>query len=326
MGRIKTTIIGAGSIGALKPDKYDSKETKYPLTHAHALWLKAMTFDLQYIVDKNPGQAKAAMEKWDCDGGTSIHDAPDDTDVFVIATPTENHMGTFHKICDCFKPKVIVVEKPFCMNEEQARQCLAIAGQNEIKVIVNYTRRYSWEYITFKEALEREEIEIYGAILKYGRGIKRDGCHGIDLFNWFLGKCTTGGALYGTDCPDYDKNDPSVAAILHYKKCPAVYMMPVDSRVYGIFELELLHSKGRTVFENNGSIKRCYCIKNETEYGDYKALSTFGTSHETDLRSALTNLYVNVRGVIERMEPPMCSGVDAVNVHRVIEMIKEKGE
>ena len=55
----KAMVIGAGSIGAMKPDAYDYPGGKKTLTVAHALWNNE-EIDLEYIVDTDPKKAKAA--------------------------------------------------------------------------------------------------------------------------------------------------------------------------------------------------------------------------------------------------------------------------
>ena len=58
-------IIGAGSVGTSKPDKYDSPLTENILTHAHAVYNND---DLKIIgiVDKDLKKAKKAGKKWSC--------------------------------------------------------------------------------------------------------------------------------------------------------------------------------------------------------------------------------------------------------------------
>ena len=62
-GRYTAVLLGAGSIGALKPNEFDSPDTEEILTHAHAIY-NHPKINLLGIIDSNINKAKKAGNKW----------------------------------------------------------------------------------------------------------------------------------------------------------------------------------------------------------------------------------------------------------------------
>ena len=97
---MKTLIIGCGSIGAYKPDPYDSSDNDNEiLTHAHAEIVKGKAGDELVLFDTDKEKANEAYRKWiDLACEKRIHlflgyyDLID-ADKIIIATPAETHLG-----------------------------------------------------------------------------------------------------------------------------------------------------------------------------------------------------------------------------------------
>ena len=117
MNKYNAVIIGAGSIGAFKPDKYDSPGNTDCLTIAHAFW-KHPQIELIGIIDQNRRKAIQASEKWKCLYSTKTtseieHNAKKYIDIVAIATPTQTHRKVLEEVMSRVKPKIILMEKPF---------------------------------------------------------------------------------------------------------------------------------------------------------------------------------------------------------------------
>ena len=132
-------IIGAGSIGALKPNEFDSPTTDNILTHAHAVKAHPQ-FNLMGIMDTDLQKMMEASNKWDCMGINNffadVIKKPNKIDVVVIATPTETHFEIYNRINN-WNLKAIIIEKP-CTND--MLQCKTMITDK--RIIVNYTRRF----------------------------------------------------------------------------------------------------------------------------------------------------------------------------------------
>lgn len=317
-------VIGAGSIGALKPDKYDSPKSKNILTHCHALHVHPQ-IDLVAIIDTDIDKAKQAAGKWNTKWYELYYDQVQTLwpDIVIIATPTETH----HKILlqtPHYNPKLVICEKPFTDNIRQAKEVIDAYKAANIPLMVNYTRRFDPAVQTVKEMIEQEKVgKAQNCRIVYNRGLRRDGSHAIDLLNYFFGECA-GGHLEqpGYSFNDYSKEDPTYAVYLGYERCPHVALSPTDGRHYSIFEVDILMEKARFTFVDHGLRCNTYPLK-DSVYGDYKDLCyKLIATRETGLNVALYNLVENAVDYLEkRTKKLFCTGNDALKVHEVYDLL-----
>jgi predicted dehydrogenase len=241
----KVAIVGAGSIGAMKADKYDSPKGKNILTHAHAVVTHPRT-ELKYIVDSNAQKALAAAKKWGCLALATMKDLVGaGIDIVILATPTDLHYEHLLYIIDYIKPRLIIAEKPFCSNLEQAKKILHKSKQKDISIIVDYIRRFDPELQRLKKEMAAGAFGPGGVLhakLTYTRGLVHEACHAIDMFNYLFGKFIRGEILNGNGSVLEDRsfNDPTYAAHLAYEYCPHVFLCPADGRKFAIFDFEIL--------------------------------------------------------------------------------------
>lgn len=322
---LKAIVVGCGSIGALKPNKYDRPGGKRNiLTHAHAYQVSS-DVELVGLVDTDEEKAKTAAKKWrtvwENDIGVAMKRfAPD---IVSICAPTELHNKLIHQIlASGNKPKLIVAEKPFCSNLEEASAVVGSCRRAHIPLLVNYTRRFSLEHGFIKRKIERGDLgEIYHARLLYGRGLMRDGCHGIDMFRWFFGDPilieATGSRI------DHLQSDPTIDIRFVFPKCRNVWMVGTNSKVYGMFEIEILSEKERIVFGDNGTwINTCRPVEEKT-YGKYFIMPSHSKDmRRTDLTNSLSRMVSNAARHITHQEPLMCTGEDALAVHKIMANIR----
>ena len=328
--QLKAVVVGCGSIGALKPNKYDKPHGKNILTHAHAYKISS-DVELVGVIDTDITKAKQASKKWNteyaCLDDTQVFSSWDyamgkwKPDIISVCVPTEKHNETLDKIIRSpHKPKLVVVEKPFCSDIKEAYSKYTEYG---IPILVNYTRRFSLDYDFLHKKIQRGLLgEIYHARLLYGRGLLRDGCHGVDIFNWFFGKIK--GIIVMNTIHDYLPEDPTVSAVLQYDKCDNVQLIGVDSSKYGIFEMELVTEKGIIRLVENGNLFYSYFPREEKIYGGYKTISGISTDTiRTDLTNALSRMILNASRHLLYNEPLLCTAEDAIKVHLILDDINK---
>lgn len=335
MKPLTAVVIGCGSIGALKPDQYDRPDGGRVLTHAHAYYNNS-DVDLVAVVDQDSTRAWKAGTKWNTEGYYSLADNPGFAgilthlrpDIISVCTPTETHFDVLKRIAtiDGYKPRLVVAEKPFCLNIGEAADISDLYKRMKIPILVNYSRRFSTHFQTLKILIERGDLgEIYHARLLYGRGLLRDGCHGLDLFNYLFGEPLTGPIVLDTPMFDgINNDDPTYSLRLQYKKCRQVYMIGVDSRKYGIFELEIVAENGIYRYAENGLVAGIRNPTSEPVYGNYKSMPAKEVNYfETDLHQMLPNMVENVvRHLTPGFDQPLLSThKNAMRVHWAIKWI-----
>lgn len=317
--KIKTIIIGAGSIGALKDDKYDKPGGGQILTHAHAI-AEHHDFELIGIYDVDKEKAEKASKKWNVDfmNINSISEIPY-ADVFVIATPTEFHTSTVEALFDVHPDiKAIILEKPAGLSSHEAKRLNKYGD----KIIVNYTRRYDTRIQMLRTDLVTGYYgKIYSAVLYYVRGLLRDGCHGIDLMQYFFGNIRNTILLKKgeADYADYDLTD---SIFIDFEKNISGYLIGLDGRNYDVFEMIIHTEKGEIKLTDHSKYIEYKFSETEKTYGNYKTLSERIKKEETYWMSRLFSLYNHVSDFITEDIFIECDILDAYRVHRVIEEVR----
>lgn len=330
----KAIIIGCGSIGALKDSQYDSPSNPAQiLTHAHAYY-EHPDINLIGVIDSNLKKAEDAGFKWNCYGFQHIEKYMNvlsirkewdlSADIISVCVPIENHADILKQIIK-LKPKLVIVEKPFCNNLREATEIAEIYRQVDIPILINYTRRFDLIGSRILNKIKDGEYgNIYYVSCLYGRGLKRDGCHAIDIFNWVLGKTLEwppGWKSMGGGIIDYLSGDPSYNLNLRYAKCDFVKMVAVDSRKYGLFEIEFVTEKGIISFTKWGQHIHFSTPEPEKTYGQYQSLVRNKEFIASGLNMALYNMVQNAVDFLDKKAELKCTVEDALKVHKVIEEI-----
>lgn len=155
-----------------------------------------------------------------------------------------------------------------------------------------------------------------------------EGCHALDLMNWFFGKYRSSIPLEKLGAPICDRSitDQTYPVYASYENCPQVIFTPVDGREYAIFEVDIVTSEFRYRLIDHGLFIESSGIVPEPVYGDYNTMGYFPERDEqmiikTQLQLALLSLLDNAYQCIRHKKAPLCSIEDAFNVHKVYKKI-----
>ena len=101
-------------------------------------------------------------------------------DVVSICTPIEEHYSNIKQIVK-LSPKVIFCEKPIGKDIKDSRDILKICSDHNIKLVVNYIRRWDSELQDFKSNLNANKFGKLRSIdIKFNNGILNYGSHVFD--------------------------------------------------------------------------------------------------------------------------------------------------
>ena len=305
MKKYNCIVIGAGSIGAMKPDNIDSPISVNILTHAHAI-KHSEELDLLGIIDSDINKCNTAFEKWDVftyESISSIYNNNDlhlritsPIDIVTIATPTETHFRVIEEVIEKIKPKIIICEKPFCDSIYEAEQAIKQCEENKIKLIVHYNRRYCGLFGIANAIHEEYYGKVLSCVLTYTRGLKRDGCHAIDLFNLMFGEFINGyiiSVFKDSIIADHSEKDLTYPVYLQYEKCPNIFMVPHDGRDFSVFDFKILTEKAEILITNHGADLVINYATKEKVYGNFQSLDYFNerTFYKMHMTHSLINIY-----------------------------------
>ena len=151
-------------------------------------------------------------------------------------------------------------------------------------------------------------LKVYGAVVCYGRGLLHDGSHALDLMRWFFGPMIS---AFRTHYIHQTGFDLSYGFVAKYERCPIVSFIPVNSLDYGIFEIEILHSKGQHYLKQNGTKLEARLTTTGDQWGDYPVLGPDRTGIYTHLTKGMQLLYANVGDYLFGTAQPFCTIDDA---------------
>lgn len=185
--KYKAAVIGLGKIG--QGYDYDCHDGSFITTHASAYHFHPF-FDLVAGLDLNKESCFAFEKKYKAQTFNCVDEMMEalNPDVISIASTTNSHYDIFNKIVS-YSPMAILLEKPIAVSVSHAQDMVSTARNAGIPLIVNYIRRFEPGTNKLKEMISNGVIgDIYKGIVWYGKGLKNNGSHFIDLLMYLFGK------------------------------------------------------------------------------------------------------------------------------------------
>lgn len=106
-------------------------------------------------------------------------------DLIIIATPTSSHYNLLKNIIIKKMTKNIICEKPFTNIYKNSKEIYSLALKNNIKILINYHRRYLPFFKKIKDLIFKKKIKKINIF--YSKGIFQNGCHFINLIIYIFG-------------------------------------------------------------------------------------------------------------------------------------------
>lgn len=313
----KAAIIGSGDIAS----SFDSPESKDVLTHAHAYSLHP-GFALCGFVDPDFSKAIIAAKKW---GGRAYQTVEyllksERPEIVSVCSPDETHS----KVVGQLEGKDIlggIIEKPLAANLNDARYIAKSPLVKDGKFLVNYSRLFVPEFQKLKQDYLKGN---YGRLISvsgyYGKGLIHNGSHMISLLNWLFGNIKIVKKL--SSIKDFTENDQSISAVLEFPAGVTGVLYVIDSRLYTIFELDLLFERSRVRMIDSGHKLEVYKLDKSKKYFGYTMMNpkeVIATSLGRSLFFAVDNLYHWLGG----NQSPIFSVDDALTVQKICEDVTQ---
>lgn len=311
----RAVILGAGNIGG----GYDSLEEDNSLSHAKAYKKNSKTQLLGFF-DQEKEHAKKQAIKWDVDCFNTMEEAMKESDIVSICTPDETHLQLFERVLSN-RPKAIILEKPFGMNLEQAKQMKNMAQDTETKVFLNYPRGYNPKICQIKEdILSGKYGEFINGTGKYGKGLIHNGSHLLHIIEFLTGEQFVPDKILKA-YKDGQGIDYNYDFILNGKNGSTFLMTSIPSKFYTIFEWELLFEKARIQFMDSGFSVKTQIKEPNPLFSGYFQLGRERTE-STQYHYYMNHVIENVVGVLDGIQEPKVSIREGHRVMELIEMIR----
>jgi predicted dehydrogenase len=288
-------IIGAGNIAG----GFDTGRNYQdgPLTHAGAYSVDNR-YQIVGCVEPDDDKRKAFCQHWNIDHAfRTISDIPStfSFEVVSICSPTAFHCDDLLS-CLLFNPKVIFCEKPISTSVEQTRRMVDQCALQNVKLIVNHTRRWDPSIIKLKrdiESLTYGQLRAVSGL--YNKGVLNNGSHMVDLLSYLLGPLSL--EYIGNPIYDYVEDDPSVPIVFRSDNNINISINCGNSNDYALFELHLFFENACLSMELGGMRWRIRAAQENPVFKGYKSLlddSLFDGQYSLSMLSALDDMHQTI--------------------------------
>lgn len=245
-------------------------------------------------------------------------------EIVSVCTPTDTHAEIVKHVAgyDCVKK--IFLEKPIAQSLREADEIISACNEADIKLTVNYSRRWATVYNTLCGNLDSAvEVNLVGL---HPGPLVRTGTHMIDLFNWVAATLkvdweqVTVQAFGAPFFADYmqDTEDFNLNGFINYQKAAATLFGAFDTGGV-LFELDAMWKGGRARVTDNGHSMYLYELRKSKRYDnlkEYEFIHQYNYTEDNMLLNAVTDVVnqgetLNGPGYVYKIMLSRCSGIDA---------------
>jgi hypothetical protein len=174
-------LFGLGRVGW----QYDKTSTENgSLTHVAAI-NKHPSLEIVNVVDTDASLVSEFMSTAGVCDSLTVEKCS--VDIIVIATPTESHLEVL-KSSICFNPKIVLIEKPVCLDRNTFGEILEFSKRHNFAGFVNFQRFVDPSLVDLSDRVKRGEFGDVEYINCISSGaLRSSGPHMLNLIRLFLG-------------------------------------------------------------------------------------------------------------------------------------------
>lgn len=313
---LNAVIIGCGAIAGGYDEKQPSDDI---LTHAKA-YRDHPGFTLAACIEPDENRRAQFMAAWDVKAGfASLNGlSAHDIDVASICTPTSEHGAALEALLKA-SIKGVMCEKPLSNDLDTSVRLVDAYEKAGIPLAVNYLRRWDSAIAELKDSITAGHWgNLQTAVCHYGKGIRHNGGHMIDIMQYFFGPLTPTDVL--SQQTDFSADDPTLDAVLETNTGAAVKLIGTDSRLYDVFEASLTFETGQIMLEEGMSVIRERPADDNPRFAGHKSLQE-GTRRDGAQGQALYRALDNLYKAISENAPLASDGRTALETQQVCEQL-----
>jgi predicted dehydrogenase len=317
---LQVLIVGCGAIAG----GYD-EGPGYPqavLSHAGAYSLHD-GFRIAACVEPDEARRTAFMARWNIPDGHAELEAAlaaGRYDVASLCSPDGAHAPQLEALAGRGL-KAVFCEKPMALGL-QGNSLAGLYRRAGTLLAVNYTRRFVPE---IRRVGDEIAAGAWGALQsatgQYGKGIRHNGCHLVDLAQMLLGPLELASILGGR--LDHGEDDPSADLLLRSRNGAPVVLLGSDSRRFALFELRLTFEGGQILIEDSGFRLALRRARPDPRFPAYHTLGEPVTA-ATELSRSLFHAAGNLYDAVTKGVPLMSSSDNAIAAEALCEEARVK--
>jgi predicted dehydrogenase len=251
-------------------------------------------------------------------------------DILSVCTPTNSHLEIVKQVVSIESLKAIFIEKPMGGSVEEAHEIVKLCKDSGIILAVNYMRRWENKYRLIRSLIDNNSLGELYSITAYGcTALLTSTSHLIDIFLYYGGDIDW---LIGRLQKDYIRevqgiSDEGGFAFVKFKDGAFGFLKGVSKDPYNyMFEIDLLFSNGRATISKDGTKINIeeFILNYKSSGSEYKTLekvesNKFKTTDNERMLDAVSDIIQSIK----TGEAPHSDGLNAIEVHRFIQAIKD---
>lgn len=174
--------------------------------------------------------------------------------VISICTPDQTHFALLEKFLSFPTPalKIIFVEKPVCLNQNELLALETLSNQSQIKIFVNHSRRFDTRHNDLARIIQEGSLgNLVDTMIDYYGGWLHIGVHIIDFLNFVWGDIVTfNSAEYA--CDSKYPNDPTLNIHGRIGEAPLT-LRGFREEYYQILEFKIMFQNGMVKINDFGN-------------------------------------------------------------------------
>lgn len=241
-------------------------------------------------------------------------------DCISICTLSDSHLDIVKEAAR-YNVKGIFLEKPISNSLKNAKEIVRICKNNNIKLQIDFQRRFDPFYHTIKNIVSNKEFgRIQHCSIYYGAGMANTGSHFMDLLRFFFGDINWVKGNYSKNISN-NPSDPNIDGMIVFKNNTQCLIESLDVSNYGILELDIFGSNARIKINLAKSIAEYFEVSNKSGLA-YKELISKPLVMP-DRKDAIVLGVENLFHSIENDTETLCTGMDGYfSLESVIAMFK----
>jgi predicted dehydrogenase len=314
---LRAVLIGCGKIGS---SFADDPKIDGVYAHAHA-YAECEGVQLVGVCDADPHTAAQCGQRWQVsvvytDYVRMLHELQ--PDIVSVCTPDASHLDVLQAVLQTDSVKGILAEKPLAASLDGAEQIVSLARARDVRLAVNYSRRYALSHQKLREQLPVRLGEIQSVNGFYTKGLLHNGTHWLDLLRFLCGPLQLLGCYPGLSPFDGDlPGDPSPTVVLQLASGAPAILTGLDAARFSLFEMDIVGSLGRVRLLDSGYRFEWRDVADSQYFSGYRALA-----HEVVESAGLQNVTLHalqdLLAACEQRRQPLCSGEDALAAQRLV--------
>ena len=245
-------------------------------------------------------------------------------DLVCIASSTSSHLGLLRDLA-ARPPKLILCEKPIGGGGEEIEAAVRALRRSGVVVAVNYPRRWLAALSAWcRSALAGEYGRPLSATVQYGKGLRNNGSHAVNLLLACLGEGEIRILQVDNVIDDGAPGDPTASVFFvlagNHGDVP-VWLQGVSALKQTIFTVEILFERSRIRVEDSDGIMARLDLQAPVAVSGYASeLRPAETVRDLPPR-LFGDVWRNLADVLDGAAVPACDADDALATARMVRQL-----